>query len=69
MTSLFFRKLWLPALFVLCFLPNLFAQPGPINAWVTLPDRSVLFEEQAETYKFGPGKAGLGCPHRHRRAK
>ena len=38
------------------------AQTGQIEAWVTLPDRSALFEKQAETIAFSDRNSGRGGP-------
>ncbi|MBN2665285.1 MAG: glucosylceramidase [Bacteroidales bacterium] len=38
------------------------AQTGQIEAWVTLPDRSALFEKQAETFAFSDRNSGRGGP-------
>ncbi|MDX9948287.1 MAG: glycoside hydrolase family 30 beta sandwich domain-containing protein [Bacteroidales bacterium] len=42
--------------------PCLQAQTGQIEAWVTLPDRSVLFEKQTETIAFSDRNSGRGGP-------
>lgn len=38
------------------------AQTGQIEAWVTLPDRSALFEKQAEAFTFSDRNSGRGGP-------
>ncbi len=47
------------AVFHISLLP---AQTGQIEAWVTLPDRSALFEKQAETIAFSDRNTGRGGP-------
>jgi glucosylceramidase len=37
---------------------SLVAQPGEISAWITQPDRSVLFEQQSDTLNFRNQRSG-----------